>query len=90
MADGLARVEVTGIAVDLDVLDVSVGRANGYAAPGGLLSSELLAVVRTAATRLPLASATLASWDPDLDVDGRVAAAALDVLAEIGAALRNR
>ena len=82
-----AHVEALHVHVDLDVLDTSVGRANGYAAPGGLDGDEVRAVLRAAASRLPLASATLASWDPAYDVDGRVLSTALDVLQEIGGAL---
>ncbi|WP_432514880.1 arginase family protein [Kineococcus sp. SYSU DK001] len=82
-----AHVDALHVHVDLDVLDTAVGRANGYAAPGGLDGGELRAVVRGAASRLPIASATLASWDPAHDVDGRVLGVAMDVLDDVGVAL---
>ncbi|WP_432542176.1 arginase family protein [Kineococcus sp. SYSU DK002] len=82
-----AHVEALHVHVDLDVVDTSVGRANGYAVPGGLDGDEVRAVIRGATSRLPLVSATLASWDPAYDVDGRVLDVAMDVLQEVGGAL---
>ncbi len=85
---GLAsHVDALHLHVDLDVLDTAVGGANAYAVPGGLTDHELRAVVRAAADRLPVVSATLASWDPAHDVDHRVRDAGLDLLQEIGHAL---
>lgn len=81
------HVEALHVHVDLDVLDTSAGRANAYAVPGGLTRHELRAVVRTAAGRLPVVSATLASWDPAHDVDDRMLDVALDLLQDIGHAL---
>ncbi len=82
-----AHVEALHLHVDLDVLDTSVGRANAYAVPGGLTRDEVRAAVRAGAGRLPVVSATLASWDPALDVDDRVLDVALDLLQDIGHAL---
>ncbi len=82
-----AHVDALHLHVHLDVLDTAVGGANAYAVPGGLTDHELRAVVRAAADRLPVVSATLASWDPAHDVDHRVRDAGLDLLQEIGHAL---
>lgn len=88
--DALAdRVDRLHVHVDLDVLDTSAGRANRWATPGGLQPDEVVGLVRGAAGRLPLASLTLASWDPALDDDGRVREAGLALL-EIAAELLAR
>lgn len=82
-----ARVDALHVHIDLDVLDTSVGRANGYATSGGLQVEELRAVLRAAAGRLPVVSATLASWDPALDLDGGLLDVALVALEDIGTML---
>ena len=71
--------------VDADVLDPSLGRPNGWAAPGGLTVDRLLAVVRAAHDRAPIASVTIASWDPAMDPGGGVRDALLRIAEAIGA-----
>lgn len=81
-----AHADAVHIHVDLDVHDPSVAPANSYAAPGGLLPQEVRDTVTAAVTRLPLASATVASWDPTCDVGHRMldtGLALLDLLASL-------
>lgn len=79
--DALAdRVDVVHVHVDLDVYDPSIAPANSYAAPDGLAANEVQQIVRLAADRLPIAAATLASYDPAYDPDGRMRDTALDLL----------
>lgn len=59
--------------VDLDVLDPSHGRANEYAAEGGLSPDEILRVITIAKRRFRIVALELASYDPACDEDGRVA-----------------
>jgi arginase len=66
--------------VDLDVYDPSIAPANGYAAPDGLLAADVLRIARQAAARVPVGSATLASYDPSYDPAGRLRDTALDLL----------
>ncbi|HEX4220829.1 MAG TPA: arginase family protein [Pseudonocardiaceae bacterium] len=66
--------------VDLDVYDPSIGPANAYAVPGGLLTEDVRRVVTALARRVPLVSATLASFDPRGDRDNGIRDAALDLL----------
>ncbi len=83
-----AHADAVHIHVDLDVHDPSVAPANSYAAPGGLLPDEVRAVVAAAVDRLPLASATIASWDPTRDVEHRMrdtGLALLELIAEVAA-----
>ena len=78
------RVDVLHLHVDLDVHDPdAVAPANGYAAGDGLLAADVLRLVDLAGERLPVVSATLASWDPAHDRDGRMQDTALDLLARL-------
>jgi arginase len=82
--DGLARrVDAVHVHVDLDVHDPSIAPANGYAAPDGLTAEEVLDVLGQTAARLPVVSATLASYDPAYDVEDRMRTTALALLERI-------
>lgn len=74
------RVDVVHIHVDLDVHDPSIAPANSYAAPDGMSAGEVQNVVRQLADRIPVASGTLASYDPAYDPHGRMARTALRLL----------
>jgi arginase len=75
-----AEADHVHIHIDLDVHDPSVAPANQYAAPGGLSAEEVHDVVRKIAGRIPVASATLAAYDPAFDPEHRMEQAALDLL----------
>jgi arginase len=67
--------------LDLDVLDPDlVGPANSYALPDGLSEAQLLAALRALTGAFEVLSASVASYDPGLDVDGTVAAAGLRLI----------
>lgn len=76
----LERVEddVTGayVHLDLDVLDPGVGRANAFAAPGGLEVAEVVTAVETIARRTGVVGAAMTAYDPTVDAEGSVAEAA--------------
>jgi arginase len=80
LSDLAARVDLVHIHIDLDVHDPSVAPANQYAASGGLSAEEVHDVVRKIAGRIPVASATLAAYDPAFDPEHRMEQAALDLL----------
>ena len=65
--------------IDLDCLDPGVGRANDYAADGGLTLERLLDMIDAIAARAPIAAAALTAYDPAVDSDGAVAEAALRI-----------
>jgi arginase len=62
-----AETDVVHIHVDLDVYDPSIAAANDYAAPDGLTAGQVQDVVQCVADELPVASATLACYDPSYD-----------------------
>ncbi len=74
------RVDPAYVHLDLDVLDPGVGDATQYAAPGGLSSRELQVVLDTVRRSFAVRALALTSYDPRADVDGGVAAAALDAV----------
>jgi arginase len=74
------RVGRAYVQVDLDVLDPSEGRANRFAADGGLTLGELEQAIELAFDRLRVAAAAITAYDPALDADGRMARAAAAVI----------
>jgi arginase len=83
--DGLRqRVQRVYLHVDLDVLDASEGRANRFAADGGLTVRELERATRLVFERFEVAAAAITAYDPALDEDGRVARAAAKLIGTIG------
>jgi arginase len=82
----LSRVGRVYLHLDLDVLDPAEGRANGFAAEGGLTLDEVLAAIRIVRERAPVAAAGLSAYDPEHDGAGTILAAASRVaLAAVGA-----
>ena len=71
--------------VDLDALDTGVGRANPYAAAGGPGLDAVLAAVDAVFDRFTVAAAALTAYDPCVDDDGAIAAAARRIAAAIAA-----
>ncbi len=68
---------------DVDVLDVSCGRANQYAAPGGPDLASARSAVAAVFDRFRVAAAGITAYDPTFDSDGRVAAAAAAIAGDI-------
>lgn len=76
--DGLAsRTDAVYLHVDLDVLDPSEGRANGWAVDGGLTADELETAVEAVLARFAVPVATLSAYDPTEDPEGRIPAVAV-------------
>ena len=84
LAELVENVADVHLHIDLDVLDPEEsGPANSYAAPGGLTQQQMIRIVQMLAARRPIASLTLSSYDPAVDVRGRVRAAALPIMLEV-------
>jgi arginase len=73
----------TYLHIDLDVLDISVGRANHYAAPGGPSLEAVLATIDAVFARGPVIAAALTAYDPTADRDGAILDAARTIAGRI-------
>lgn len=80
------RVDAVYLHVDLDALDSGEGRANPLATPGGLSLNELEAAVLAVGERFAVRAAAMTAYDPDGDVEGRVARAGVRLLTAIAGA----
>jgi arginase len=69
--------------LDLDSLDPTEGRANGFAVSGGLTRSQLLDSVDTIGARSRIRAVTISAYDPDCDSDDRIGQIAIEVAARI-------
>ena len=69
--------------LDMDALDPSEGRANGFAARGGFTSQNLQVLLGAIAEKLPVQALAVASYDPAFDSNGAVCAAALESVATV-------
>jgi arginase len=76
--------------LDLDCLDTSVGQANEFAAPGGLTASDLVDCMRCIASGKEPVAMTIASFNPDLDSNTQIAAAAVAAVGVICERLGKR
>ena len=76
------------IHLDMDALDPSVGRANGYAARGGFSNENLQKLLALITSHLPVEALTVSSYDPSYDRDGKVCAVALQAAATVLAGTR--
>lgn len=86
-AAGVRRVHVH---VDLDVLDPElVGPANDYALPGGISADQLADLLKVITGSFPLASVSMASYDPALDDLGKVADAGMEAILTLAQAARE-
>jgi arginase len=72
--------------VDLDSLDPSEGRANEYAAPGGLTLEQLRDAIRLAADRFEIRAAAVTAYDPAVDPDRTMGRTAVDVVVAVAKA----
>ena len=75
--------------VDLDVLDSSEGKANGYAVPGGLSRGELLDAIDAIASVSNVRAIALTAYDPAYDGDGRMCNAAIETIVRAIAAVES-
>lgn len=79
------RVEQVYLHVDLDVLDPAEGTVNSYGAPGGPSLHQVSGAIRLVRERFSVRAAGLSSYDPAYDLDGRAAAAGLEILEALAA-----
>jgi arginase len=70
--DALAkRVAAVYVHLDLDVLDPALSPGVNFQAAGGISPEELYRAVRLIPTKIPIAAATIANFNPDRDQEDR-------------------
>jgi arginase len=84
------RVRDVYVHVDLDALDPAEGRANEYAAPGGLSRETLTDAITLVGEWLEVRAAAVTAYDPAFDPDGEVARAAVAAAAAAAGAGARR
>jgi arginase len=67
LADRYLQSQPAMIHLDVDSLDTSIGKANRFAAPGGLTELDLVKCLQRTATTLQPLSLTVASFDPNFE-----------------------
>jgi arginase len=76
--------------LDLDVLDPSEGRANEYAAPGGLAAADVERIIDAVGARFAIRGAAVTAYDPAADPEGKIPKTAARLMARIAAAAQSR
>ena len=71
--------------IDLDVFDVSEGRANGYALPGGLTRDRFMSLASHLRKNSSIGAMALTAYDPSCDPDNRIARLAIDIAVALSA-----
>jgi arginase len=78
-----ANIDTLHIHVDVDVIDPEVGIANGYSVPNGLLPIEVTDVIKLFGEKIPISSATISSYDPSYDHEGKILSAIGEIINSI-------
>ncbi len=78
------RVDEIYLHVDLDSLDPSLGRANEFAAPGGLGLDDLGAAVSIVAAAAPIGAVSFTAYNPDVDAGHFADTAVLAIVTVMG------
>lgn len=68
------------IHLDLDVLDESLGKVNGYESPGGLTESDLIRCMDLVPRKATPTSLTVCSFNPQLGDGDRIATIAVEAI----------
>jgi arginase len=76
--------------LDLDVLDPSHGRANEYAAEGGLTEEQVARSIASIGERFRIRAAAVTAYDPETDEDGRIPPLAFRLVTRVAAAAAAR
>ena len=71
------NVESVYVHVDLDVLDPSVARSNQWTPPNGISLETLIGAINEVQRHAEIAALGIASYDPEVDGDGKALAAAV-------------
>lgn len=78
-----SRVQQVYLHIDLDVLDIQVGRANEYAAPGGLTVEEMEQAITLIAQQFNIAAVAFTAYDPACDPEENILRAGLRLMEHV-------
>lgn len=78
-----SRVKYLYLHIDLDCLDTSEGKANQYAAPGGMKVAELKEAIVAIFDRFNIRASAVTAYDPGFDGNGRMGQVAVSVVEKI-------
>ena len=92
LASALKKRDLEAVTVhfDVDALDTSIGRANKFAAEGGLLKDDLNGCLMEIAERTKVAALTVASYDPAYDEGGQIPVVTVKAIGEFVKRLKNQ
>jgi len=79
------RVDGLHLHIDLDVHDPRLARANHFRPPGGLAPDRLQELVGLIVDRVPLLSAAITAYDPEVDTDAATLASCLALVETVAA-----
>ena len=65
------------------MLDPEAARVNAFAVPGGLMVEDVTSTVAWMAEGVPIGALTFSAYDPSVDTEARVPAAAARILSEV-------
>jgi arginase family enzyme len=74
------RVPAVYLHLDLDVLDPALSPGVNFQAPGGIKPEELWSAVEQVRSKIPIAAATIANFNPDRDQEDRTLRIALKLV----------
>jgi arginase family enzyme len=80
------RADTVHVHIDLDVIDLSDGRANEFASQGGPSLDALGTAIGAIADRCRINSVSLTSYNPSVDEDGSALEASMRLLRTLGQA----
>ena len=80
----------TLVHLDADCLDTSIGRANKFAAPGGLLREDLSSCVQTTVSKTVPVALTIASFDPGSEGADGIADAVIESVSGFFDSLKSK
>ncbi|GAD96250.1 arginase, putative [Paecilomyces variotii No. 5] len=84
-----ANLQSTVIHLDVDCLDTALGKANEYAAPGGLSAGDLSGCMELLLDKVTPVAMTVASYNPKLGDGVTIAEAAIDAICKVVASIRQ-
>jgi arginase len=87
LAELASHVDAVYLHLDLDGIDPSFGRANEYAAAGGLAVEQVLGLIDDVVAAAPVPVAAVTAYNPEVDPDGTMLETARTVITHLAQAL---